>query len=780
MQFSVLEKAQKGGESMQSNMKRFVHGFFGFFLSMVLVFGAVLTYVPQAQAAGKVKSVTVRNLPAKTLTLKKGKTKTLKTKVTVQGKKVSKQVTFKSSKPKVATVTAKGQVKAKKDGKTNIVITSKANKKKKVVIKVTVGTPAGKVSLNTASASLAQGASTTLKASVTPKKASNKKVVWSSSNKSVATVNSKGVVKAVKAGTAKITATAADGSGKMASCTVTVTNPADAVIPVKVASVSALNPRTLKVSLTGAQALAASNFTVKVKETAQGAYNKVCAIDNISTGDRVTYTVVLKSESRLYDQEKVQVTVTGLTGTGTSAAETVYNEGTYSYQNHAIYSAAYNKDFSEYLYLSGVGYSSYTVTGLPQGISYSMNESYTEIRFSGKPTQKGTVTSKVTTKDELGNTYEYTIVWLIYSEDTIAAAFSPSNLYLQEDGSVYLGKNITVYGGSGNYQYSISGDSHGLQISEYGYIYGYISAAGNFTVNVVVQDTENAAGRVTVPVVISVSNSRTVTGTVKDARGNGISGADVIFTNKDKGKRSWTGEMAYTDDQGRFTAYVVDGTYDVEASIYETETELYSQTFQSNRNNFDITLPVYGFTVASNNAQIDAGSFGSWEDERGITYGWGSKLYLETGTYTLTTEGYQGRYAYQATLNVNVNASTTAATASVTAQEAVILGDIALDQPVEVEMAGNYAFFRFVPSEEGYYYFYTSGDIDTYGRLENEQGYYLDENDDGGIDYNFEIGYYCQADTAYYVGVRGYDSDSAGSVTLQVSTQSSRPAEGGY
>lgn len=764
---------------MQSSRKRFVHGFLGLFLSMVLVFGAVLTYVPEAQAAGKVKSVTVKNLPAKTLTLKKGKTKTLKTKVTVQGKKVSKQVTFKSSKPKVATVTAKGQVKAKKDGKTNIIITSKANKKKKVVIKVTVGTPAGKVSLNTASASLAQGASTTLKASVTPKKASNKKVVWSSSNKSVATVNSNGVVKAVKAGTAKITATAADGSGKKASCTVTVTASAVAAA-VKVASVTVLNPRTLKVSLTGAQALAASNFTVKAKETAQGAYNKVCAIDNISTGDRVTYTVTLKSESRLYDQEKVQVTVTGLTGTGTSAAETVYSEGTYSYQNHTIYRAAYNKDFSEDLYLSGVGYSSYTVTGLPQGISYSMNESYTEIRFSGKPTQKGTVTSKVATKDELGNTYEYTIVWLIYSEDTIAAAYSPSNLYLQEDGGVYLGKNITVCGGSGNYQYSISGDSHGLRIDEYGYTYGYISAAGSFTVNVVVQDTENAARRVTVPLVISVSSSRTVTGTVKDARGNGISGADVFFTNKDKGKRYWTGESAYTDDQGRFTAYVVDGTYDVTANIYETETELYSQTFQSNRTNFDITLPVYGFTVASNNAQINPDSFGSWKDERGITYGWGAKLYLEPGTYTLTTEGYQGRHTYQATLNVNVNASTTTATASVTAQESVILGDIVLDQPVEVEIEGNYVFFRFVPSEEGYYYFYTSGDIDTEGRLEDEQGYYLSDNDDGGIDYNFEIGYYCQADTAYYVGVRCYDSDDSGSVTLQVSTQSSWPAEGGY
>lgn len=286
------------------------------------------------------------------------------------------------------------------------------------MVKVTVGTPAGKVSLNTASTSLVQGATATLKATVTPKKASNKNVVWSTSNKSVATVNSKGVVTAVKAGTAKITATAADGSGKKASCTVTVIN------PVKLASVSVVNPCTLKVSLSGAQALSAANFTVKAKETDQGAYNKVCAIDNISTGDRVNYTVVLKSESRLYNLERVQVTVTGLTGTGTGTLETVYNEGTFSYQAYEVYHAAYNERFNDELYLNGMGYSSYTVSGLPQGIKYKAPDSGNGIQFYGKPTQKGTITSKVTAKDELGNIYEYTVVWLVYSEDTIAAAYS--------------------------------------------------------------------------------------------------------------------------------------------------------------------------------------------------------------------------------------------------------------------------------------------------------------------------------------------------------------------
>ena len=56
----------------------------------------------------------------------------------------------------------------------------------------------------------------TLKAVVSPASAANRKVTWKSSNKKIATVNSKGKVTAKKAGTVKITATAKDGSKKKA------------------------------------------------------------------------------------------------------------------------------------------------------------------------------------------------------------------------------------------------------------------------------------------------------------------------------------------------------------------------------------------------------------------------------------------------------------------------------------------------------------------------------------------------------------------------------------
>lgn len=80
------------------------------------------------------------------------------------------------------------------------------------------------ITLNKTSLSLQKGQSASLTATVAPSNATNKSVTWSSNNTGVATV-SNGNVKAIAAGTATITVTAADGSGKKAACTVKVSNP---------------------------------------------------------------------------------------------------------------------------------------------------------------------------------------------------------------------------------------------------------------------------------------------------------------------------------------------------------------------------------------------------------------------------------------------------------------------------------------------------------------------------------------------------------------------------
>ena len=78
------------------------------------------------------------------------------------------------------------------------------------------------VTLNKSELALYTGGSATLTATVQPEDATNKAVTWTSSDSAVATVDQNGVVTALARGTAVITATAADGRGVSASCTVTV------------------------------------------------------------------------------------------------------------------------------------------------------------------------------------------------------------------------------------------------------------------------------------------------------------------------------------------------------------------------------------------------------------------------------------------------------------------------------------------------------------------------------------------------------------------------------
>ena len=80
------------------------------------------------------------------------------------------------------------------------------------------------ISLDYSSISVVKGSTKKLTATVRPSNATNKKVTWTSSNKKIATVTQSGKVKGIKAGTAKITVKAKDGSGKKAVCTVTVKN----------------------------------------------------------------------------------------------------------------------------------------------------------------------------------------------------------------------------------------------------------------------------------------------------------------------------------------------------------------------------------------------------------------------------------------------------------------------------------------------------------------------------------------------------------------------------
>lgn len=81
------------------------------------------------------------------------------------------------------------------------------------------------IALNHSTFALAESEQVKLIATLSPDNVTDKSIIWTSSNPAVATVNSEGVVTAVRAGQATVTATTADGSNLSATCDVTVKAP---------------------------------------------------------------------------------------------------------------------------------------------------------------------------------------------------------------------------------------------------------------------------------------------------------------------------------------------------------------------------------------------------------------------------------------------------------------------------------------------------------------------------------------------------------------------------
>lgn len=121
-------------------------------------------------------------------------------------------VKWKSSNKKVVYCSKHGWIKARKKGKATITVKGAGQTKK---IKVIVGTRVKKIRI-TGSKNIYKGQKVRLKAKASPSNASYKSVTWTSSNKKVAIVSSKGTVKGIKSGSATITAKAKDGSRKYA------------------------------------------------------------------------------------------------------------------------------------------------------------------------------------------------------------------------------------------------------------------------------------------------------------------------------------------------------------------------------------------------------------------------------------------------------------------------------------------------------------------------------------------------------------------------------------
>lgn len=134
-------------------------------------------------------------------------------------------VIWSSSNEAVASVDGQGLITAKAPGKTTITVTTKdGNKTSSLDINVIV--PANSITLDKASFTLYVNDTSTLKAAVSPANATDKTLIWKSSNEAVAKVDSNGKVTAIANGTADITVSILN-SNVTAKSTVTVISKSD-------------------------------------------------------------------------------------------------------------------------------------------------------------------------------------------------------------------------------------------------------------------------------------------------------------------------------------------------------------------------------------------------------------------------------------------------------------------------------------------------------------------------------------------------------------------------
>ena len=187
-----------------------------------LALAAALTVTSAAPASVSLAATTdlKKATVTKTMTVGIG----YKKKISVTKVPKNTKITYVSKNKKVAEVSKKGYVKGKKTGTS--VVSVKLTYKKKTVIKkckVTVKKAVTGISLAKKTISLNVGSTYQIKKTIKPS-SSLQKVSYTSSKKSVATVSSAGKVKAKKAGTAKITVKALDGSNKKAVLTVKVSD----------------------------------------------------------------------------------------------------------------------------------------------------------------------------------------------------------------------------------------------------------------------------------------------------------------------------------------------------------------------------------------------------------------------------------------------------------------------------------------------------------------------------------------------------------------------------
>ena len=339
--------------------------------------------------------------------------------LTVEYRGVSATVSWSSNAPDVAVVDSKGKVTGVSAGTAVITVTVTDSLGNTKTANCVVTVKANLVTSITmkGSMTLKVGGSGILEPTVSPTDADNPGVVWTSSNSLVATV-SNGIVTAIGAGTATITATAADGSGKSASCVVTVSK-------VVVESVT-LSKSTLTLNVGGSSVLTATiepsnaedknlvwtssnSLVATVQNGAVTAVGPGTATIMVSTADgseTATCTVTVKGEVTGITLDRTSVSMTK--GDTDNLKYVLQPEGTGGYtvswtsSDTGVVTVSNGK-------ITAIGPGTATITATVGGTQFSavcavtVVGSSTEVDKTTEKNEDGSVTTAVTEKIDAGS-----------------------------------------------------------------------------------------------------------------------------------------------------------------------------------------------------------------------------------------------------------------------------------------------------------------------------------------------------------------------------------------
>lgn len=472
---------------------------------------ATIKVVVKKAAVKKVK------LNAKKATLAVGAKKTLKATVTPK-KNVSKKIAWSSSKKKIATVSAKGVVKGKKEGTATITAKAADGSGKKATCKVTVGAGikdvtvpnSGIVRVSLTSAKALTAADFTVQNKKTPNGAYN---------------TSEGVEKIV-------------------------TNDGGKTYDVQLDNVSSIREYSyVKVTVSA----------LKVDKTKEVYVGQIPGENSYSTTDTIQRVTgkVGKSVSGYYDEDGDYVSSSNLS---------LYVDGDTT--GVVKYSSVEGLPEGLKAYISKDG-TSVSVKGKYKKVENGTTAVVTAVDETGKTFKRSYVFYVGDDNTIVGNFLGDTV--LSYTpDDPNTKGVNEASGYNFDDTSIKTLGDGVIAGGSGSYEYVATGLPAQVDtMSVEGRLGHAEDANGNYvavpaatyTVNVTVKDKVNPNIQATFPFTLTIVDGVTLTGTVKDAAGAPAKNIQVTGSTKRDAYGNYDSFSEYTKADGTYKVRLIPGEY---------------------------------------------------------------------------------------------------------------------------------------------------------------------------------------------------------------------------